>query len=257
MGGLRALTGYPDLPPIRVGISIGDSLTGMFGAMGALAALEARRRTGRGQVVDASIFESVLAVTESLVVEWCSHGTVRERTGPTLPGIAPSNVYPTSDGQLLIAANQDSVFGRLTAVMGMPELATDPRFVDHRARGRNMHEIDTIVGGWTQRFLSTELLEKLHAAGVPAGLVYEPKDMLDDPHFQERGSLQIVRDERHGELTMQAVVPRLSDTPGTIRSAGPALGADTDAVLTGLLGLSTEDVAGLRDKGVVGREAKS
>ena len=126
MGGLRALTGYPDLPPIRIGISIGDSLTGMFGAMGALAALEARRRTGRGQVVDASIFESVLAVTESLVVEWCAHGTVRERTGPTLPGIAPSNVYPTSDGQILIAANQDSVFRRLADVMGMPELADRP-----------------------------------------------------------------------------------------------------------------------------------
>ena len=193
MGGLRALTGYPDLPPIRVGISIGDSLTGMFGALGALAALEARRRTGRGQVVDASIFESVLAVTESLVVEWCSHGTVRERTGPTLPGIAPSNVYPTSDGELLIAANQDSVFRRLADVMGMSELAEDPRFVDHRARGRHMHEIDMIVAGWTQRFRSVELLEKLHASGVPAGLVYEPRDMLDDPHFQARGSLQTVR----------------------------------------------------------------
>jgi crotonobetainyl-CoA:carnitine CoA-transferase CaiB-like acyl-CoA transferase len=146
------------------------------------------------------------------------------------------------------------VFRRLAEVMGMPELATDPRFVDHRARGRHMHEIDTIVAGWTQPFRSAELLDKLHAAGVPAGLVYEPKDMLDDPHFRERGSLQTVRDERHGELTMQAVVPRLSDTPGTIRSAGPALGADTDTVLTELLGRSAADVAALRDKGVVGRE---
>ena len=133
MGGLRALTGYPDLPPIRVGISIGDSLTGMFGAIGALAALETRHRTGRGQVVDASIFESVLAVTESLVVEWCARGTVRERTGPTLPGIAPSNVYPTSDGQILIAANQDSVFRRLVGRDGdaragrRPALRRPPR----------------------------------------------------------------------------------------------------------------------------------
>ena len=109
---------------------------------------------------------------------------MRERTGPTLPGIAPSNVYPTSDGQVLIAANQDSVFRRLVDVMGMPELATDPRFVDHRARGRNMHAIDTIIAGWTERFGAAELLDKLHAAGVPAGLVYEPKDMLADPHFQ-------------------------------------------------------------------------
>ena len=181
MGGLRALTGYPDLPPIRVGISIGDSLTGMFGAMGALAALEARHRTGRGQVVDASIFESVLAVTESLVVEWCSRGTVRERTGPTLPGIAPSNVYPTSDGEVLIAANQDSVFRRLADVMGMSELAEDPRFADHRARGRHMHEIDTIVAGWTQRFRSVELLEKLHASGVPAGWSTSPRTCSTTP----------------------------------------------------------------------------
>jgi formyl-CoA transferase len=252
MGGLRALTGYPDLPPIRVGISIGDSLTGIFGALGAVAALEARHRTGRGQVVDASIFESVLAVTESLVVEWCARGTERRRTGPTLPGIAPSNVYPTSDGQLLIAANQDSVFARLVDVMGMPELAADPRFVDHRARGRNMHAIDTIIAGWTERFGSAELLDELHAAGVPAGLVYEPKDMLADPHFTARRSIETVKDGRHGELTMQAVVPRLSETPGEIRWAGQALGAETDAVLTGLLGLTAEAVAALREDGVIG-----
>ena len=256
MGGLRALTGYPDRPPIRVGISIGDSLTGMFGALGAVAALEARHRTGRGQVVDASIFESVLAVTESLVVEWCARGTVRERTGPTLPGIAPSNVYPTSDGQILIAANQDSVFRRLVDVMGMPELADDQRFVDHRARGRNMYAIDTIIAGWTERFDAAELLDKLHTAGVPAGLVYEPKDMLADPHFSARGSIETVKDARHGELTMQAVVPRLSETPGDIRWAGQALGADTDAVLTELLGLTAEAVAALRNDGVIGKETR-
>src|SRR6185437_9123743 len=244
------------LPPIRVGISIGDSLTGIFGALGAVAALEARHRTGRGQVVDASIFESVLAVTESLVVEWCARGTERKRTGPTLPGIAPSNVYPTRDGQLLIAANQDSVFARLVDVMGMPELAADPRFVDHRARGRNMHAIDTIIAGWTERFDAAELLDKLHAAGVPAGLVYEPKDMLADPHFAARRSIETVKDGRHGELTMQAVVPRLSETPGEIRFAGQALGAETDAVLTDLLGLTAEAVAALRDSGVIGSEAR-
>ena len=189
---------------------------------------------------------------ESLVVEWCARGTVRQRTGPTLPGIAPSNVYPTSDGQLLIAANQDSVFARLVDVMGMPELATDPRFVDHRARGRNMHAIDTIIAGWTERFDAAELLDKLHAAGVPAGLVYEPKDMLADPHFTARRSIETVKDGRHGELTMQAVVPRLSETPGEIRFAGQALGAETDAVLTDLLGLTAEAVAALREDGVIG-----
>jgi formyl-CoA transferase len=252
MGGLRALTGYPDRPPPRIGVSIGDSLTGMFGALGALAALEARRRTGRGQVVDASIYESVLAVTESVVVEWCARGAVRARTGPTLPGIAPSNIYPTADGQLLVAANQDSVFGRLVTLMGMPELATDPRFVDHRARGAHMAEIDTIIAGWTQRFHAADLLERLHEAGVPAGLVYEPRDMLADPHFAARGSIETVPDPRHGELSMQAVVPRLSETPGDIRWAGQALGHDTDAVLTELLALSTEQVEKLRSQQVIG-----
>jgi crotonobetainyl-CoA:carnitine CoA-transferase CaiB-like acyl-CoA transferase len=252
MGGLRALTGYPDRPPVRVGISIGDSLTGMFGALGALAALEARRRTGRGQVVDASIFESVLGVTESLVIDWQVAGLVRERTGPTLPGIAPSNVYPTRDGQVLIGANQDSVFRRLTELMGRPELAADPRFHDHQARGRNAAEIDAIVAEWTGGQASAELLLRLHAGGVPAGLLYEPKDMLDDPHFAARGSIVTVPDERHGEVAMQDVVPKLSATPGEVRWTGRALGADTDAVLTELLGLSAERIARLRGEGVLG-----
>jgi formyl-CoA transferase len=252
MGGLRALTGYPDRPPIRVGISIGDSLTGMFGAMGALAALEARRRTGRGQVVDASIYESVLGVTESLVIDWQAAGVVRERTGPTLPGIAPSNVYPTRDGQILIGANQDSVFRRLTVLMDRPELADDPRFVDHQARGRNMAEIDELVAEWTTAHTSAELLDRLHGAGVPAGLVYEPKDMLGDPHFVARGSIAAVQDERRGELRMQDVVPKFGGTPAEIRWPGQPLGADTEAVLTEVLGLTAEQVEKLRSQGVLG-----
>jgi crotonobetainyl-CoA:carnitine CoA-transferase CaiB-like acyl-CoA transferase len=252
MGGLRALTGYPDRPPIRIGISIGDTLTGMFGALGALAALEARHRTGRGQVIDAAIFESVLGVTESLVPEWQAAGHSRERTGPTLPGIAPSNVYPTRDGQLIIAANQDSVFRRLVDVMGRPELATDRRFVDHQARGRNMAEIDAIIAEWAQQHDSADLQDRLNAAGVPAGLVYQPKDMLDDPHFAARGSIAMVKDERRGEIAMPAIVPKLSETPGEIRWTGRPLGADTDAVLTELLGLSAEQLEKLRSRGVIG-----
>jgi formyl-CoA transferase len=251
MGGLRALTGYPDRPPTRVGISIGDSLTGMFGAMGALAALEARRRTGRGQVIDASIYESVLAVTEALVTEWQAAGVVRERTGPTLPGIAPSNVYPTHDGQVLIAANQDSVFHRLAKAMDAPELIVDPRFVDHQARGRHMAEIDAIIAGWTRHHTSADVLSRLHEAGVPAGLVYEPRDMLADPHFAARESLARVKDERHSELVMQAVVPKLSETPGSIRWAGPRLGADTSAVLSEVLGLSNEEIEQLHRRNVI------
>ena len=164
----------------------------------------------------------------------------------------PSNVYPARDGQLIIAANQDSVFRRLVDVMGMPELATDPRFVDHQARGRNMAEIDAIIGEWAQQFDSADLQARLNEAGVPAGLVYEPKDMLDDPQFAARGSIASVHDERRGELRMQDVVPKLSETPGEIRWTGQPLGADTDAVLTEVLGMSAEQVEKLRGQGVVG-----
>ena len=251
MGGLRALTGYPDRPPTRVGLSIGDSLAGTMAALGAVAALEARRRTGRGQVVDASIFESVLAMTESLVPEWQVAELRRERTGATLPGIAPSNVYPSDGGSVLIAANQDSVFRRLATAMGMPELADDPRYADHRARGERQAELDAVIAGWTQARTAAETLEVLHRAGVPAGLVYEPGDMLGDPHFQARDSIVRVPDEEFGEVAMPAVVPRLSATPGSVRDRAPRLGEHTDAVLTELLGLSAEEIADLRSGGVV------
>ena len=206
----------------------------MFGALGAVAALEARRRTGRGQVVDASIFESVLAVTESLVVEWCARGTVRERTGPTLPGIAPSNVYPTSDGQILIAANQDSVFRRLVEVMGMPELAADPRFVDHRARGRNMardrHHHRGLDG---TLHLGRPARQAARGRGA-RGPGLRAEGHARRPALPARAARsRPCKDERHGELTMQAVVPRLSRDPRRHRAGrAAALGADTDAVLT-------------------------
>ena len=251
MGGLRALTGYPDRPPVRVGLSIGDSLTGMMAALGAVAALEARRRDGRGQVVDASIYESVLAVTESLVADWDATGISRERTGATLAGIAPSNIYPTSDGQVLIAANQDSVFGRLTAVMDQPALRTDPRFADHRARGEHMGQLDELIAGWSRTRSSDDLLAALHQGGVPAGLVYSPGDMVDDPHFQARQSLVRIADARGGDILMQAVAPRLSRTPGQVRWVGPALGEHTDVVLRGAADLSEDDIAGLRSTGVI------
>ena len=231
MGGLRALTGYADRPPTRVGVSLGDSLTGLMGALGALAALHARRTTGRGQVVDASIYESILSITEALVPEWQVAGRQRERSGPTLPGIAPSNVYPTADGQVLLAANQDSVFRRLAEAMGAPGLAADPRFVDHKARGAHMAELDAIIGDWTASLPAEAVLARLHDAGVPCGRVYEPADMVTDPHFQARQSLVEVPDEDHHAIVMPGVVPKLSDTPGTVRWVGPRLGAHTDEVL--------------------------
>jgi formyl-CoA transferase len=252
MGGLRALTGYPDRPPVRVGISLGDSLAGLMGALGAVAALYARGRTGRGQVVDASIYESVLAITEALVPEWQVARRRRRRSGPTLPGVAPSNVYPTWDGQVLIAANQDSVFGRLAAAMGQPELTSDPRFASHQARGQHMAELDERIADWTTTRPARQVLDRLHEAGVPAGLVYEPEDMLADPHFRARRSLVEVPDPDHGHVTMPAVAPRLSGTPGGIRWAGPALGQHTAEVLRELAGLDDAALDELRRTGIVG-----
>ena len=226
MGGLRALTGYPDRPPVRVGLSLGDSLTGLTAAVGALAALVERQTSRLGQVVDAALYESVLALTEALVPEWSVAGLVRERTGATLRGIAPSNVYPTADGEVLVAANQDSVFARLCEVMGRSELTTDPRYADHRARGEHQEELDALIGDWTRTQPAQQLLEALHDAGVPAGLLYTPADMAADPHFTARGSLQEV-----DGLLMPAVTPRLSRTPGGVRWTGPRLGQHTDEVL--------------------------
>lgn len=245
MGGLRALTGYPDRPAVRVGISLGDSLTGLMGALGALAALVERQTSGQGQVVDAAIFESVLALTEALVPEWSVAGLTRERTGATLRGIAPSNVYPTLDGDVLIAANQDSVFRRLADVMGRPELANDPRYADHKARGSRQEELDALIADWTRTRKAQELLADLHAAGVPAGLLYAPADMVADPHFRARGSLAQLDDPEVGELLVPAVAPRLSRTPGSVRWPGPRLGQHTDEVLAEA-GLSDDERARLR-----------
>ena len=251
MGGLRSLVGYPDRPPTRVGVSLGDSLAGMFGAIGSLAALEARHRTGRGQVVDASIYESVLGITESLVADWSALQHRRERSGPILPGIAPSNIYPAADGEVIIAANQDGVFARLCVAMGEPELATDPRFHDHRARGERQAELDDIIAAWSGTVPSAELLERLRAAAVPSGLLYSPADMMDDAHMRARSSLVEVPTDGYGPVTMQAAFPTLSDTPGGVRWAGRSLGADTDDVLRDVLELSEERVAELRDAGVI------
>jgi formyl-CoA transferase len=251
MGGLRSLVGYPDRPPVRVGVSIGDSLAGMFGALGALAALEARRSTGEGQVVDSSIYESVLGVTESLVADWSALGVRRERSGPILPKIAPSNVYPAADGELVVAANQDSVFTRLCAAMGRPELADDPRFSDHRARGEHQAELDGLISEWTASLPADEVLRLLRDAAVPSGLLYSPEDMLADDHYRARDSIVEVDTEGYGPVTMQGVFPRMSRTPGRVRWAGRHLGADTDEVLRDVLDLPAERVSRLRAAGVI------
>lgn len=238
MGGLRYVTGEPDRAPSRTGISIGDSLAATFACLGTLAALHERERSGRGQVVDSAIYEAVLALMESLVPEWQVAGYQRERTGAILPNIAPSNLYPSADGQtVLIAANQDTVFARLAGAMGEPELAGDERYATHGARGAHQQELDDHIATWTAKHDADALLALLEEHGVPAGRTYRAQDMIHDPHMVARGSLVRVRDPRFGELAMQNVAPRLSRTPGGVRWTGPELGEHTREVLTAVLGL--------------------
>jgi formyl-CoA transferase len=252
MGGLRHVTGDPDRPPARAGISIGDSLTGMFAAIGALTALHARGRTGRGQVVDAALYESVLGVMESLITDYDADDYVRGRSGPTLPGVAPSNVYPCADGRMvLIAANKDGIFARLCEAMGQPALASDPCYATHRARGENMEALDGRVAAWTASLDSAAVLTAMHAHGVPAGAIYTAAEMLADPHFAARGAVLEADDPTFGRVRMQGVAPRLSETPGSVRSTGPALGEANEAVLCGLLGYDAERFSQLRGLGVV------
>lgn len=252
MGGLRYTTGDPDRPPSRIGISIGDGLAATHTALGVLAALHHRDRTGQGQQIDTAIYEAVLTMMESVVPEYDQLGHVRERSGAILPGIAPSNAYPTRDGSyLLIAANQDTVFARLVEVMGQPQLATDPRYHTHEARAEHQAQLDALLADWTRDQDAHALEARLSEAGVPAGRIYRPPDMLSDPHYAARSSIVRVDHPRWGSLAMQGVVPRLSDTPGSIRSPAPELGAHTDEVLSELLGLSAERIAALRAAGVV------
>lgn len=251
MGGLRAITGEPDRPPARAGISIGDSLAASHAAMGALMSLHVREKTGRGQVVDAAIYESVLAMMENLITEYDITGYVRERSGSILPGIAPSNVYPTSDGMILIGGNGDTVYARLCEAMNRPDLATDAKFIDHAARGVNQAELDQIIGAWSAAFTLDDLLALLEEKGVPAGRVFRAPDMLADPQFIAREAVVSVEHPVFGPIRMQNAAPKLSETPGQVRWPGPALGEHTGTVLTEVLGYSADEVTALRERGVI------
>lgn len=237
MGGWRAIVGYPDRPPARMGVSIGDTLAATYGCMGALAALHHRERTGEGQIVDSALYEAVLQVMESTVSDYSVSGTRRRRTGSTLPGIAPSNVYPCRDGEYLIGANGDAIFARLATAMGRPELAADPRYATHLARGAHQEELDALITEWTATLTVAELEAKMIESSVPAGRIYDAEEMMADPHFAAREALVTVPDAEFGTVTMQGVFPKLSATPGSIRRPAPvAVGQDTDAVLERWLG---------------------
>ena len=252
MGGLRHITGEPDRPPARAGISIGDSLAAMHAAMGVMMALHSRHATGRGQVVDAALYESVLAVMENLITEYDLTGYARERSGSVLPGIAPSNVYPCSGGEMiLIGGNGDTVFARLCEVMGQPELPADPRFATHAARGERQGELDELISAWTATYNLDDLLARLEEKGVPCGRIYRAPDMLSDPHFAAREAIVTLDHPVFGQVKMQNVFPKLSATPGQVRWPGPPLGAHTDEVLQTLAGASPHDLSDLRTRGVI------
>jgi formyl-CoA transferase len=225
VGGIRHTTGDPDRPPARAGVSLGDSLAAMFAVIGTLAALHERTSSGRGQEVDVAIYEAVAALMESSMADYAVEGVVRNRSGGTLPGVAPSNAYPASDGSdVLIAANADAIFGRLCAAMGKPELADDERFSNHSARGAHERELDVLIGDWTRTKTSDELLELMRQHSVPTGLVYTAAEMVGDPHYLARQMVQLITSRQGIELPTLGVVPKFSRTPGSISDAGPLLG---------------------------------
>ena len=253
MGGIRHVTGYPDRPPPRVGISLGDSLAATFGALGAVTALFNREtRGGRGQVVDVGIYEAVLALMESTIPEYALTGHVRGRTGAILPFVAPSNTYPTGDGDyIVIGANADTVFGRFAKALGHPEWAESDKYATHHARGENQQELDDLISEWTRERSAEEVLEVMREASVPAGKLFTAEDMLSDEQYAARENIVEVEDPDIGPFPMQNVVPRLTGTPGKVRWTGPKLGQHNDEVLGDVLGIGEEEREGLRQRGIV------
>lgn len=251
MGGLRHLTGEPGRVPVRVGVSIGDTLAALHGAIGVLMALHhVRVNGGGGQVIDVALHEAVFNVMESLIPEYSAFGAVREAAGSALPGIAPSNAYKCADGYVLIAGNGDSIFKRLMAVIGRKDLGDASDLGSNAGRVARVDELDAAIGAWTATRSLDEVLAHLGEARVPAGRVYTAKDIHEDPHFRARDMILTQRTRDGHEVDVPGIVPKLSATPGSVRSSAPGLGDDTDAVLREL-GLSDAQVAGLRSRGVI------
>ena len=249
-GGLRHLIGEADRPPARAGVSLGDTMTGTFAALGTMMALFHREKSGRGQVVDAAIYESVMAFMESLIPEFALAGHTRERSGGILPRIAPSGAYPCSDGMVIIGANQDTLFERLAKMIGT-DWHTNPRYATHDARGEHQHELDEMISVWTRGHSMKEVLQLCEANAIPSGPVNTAKEMLVDEHIRARKAIHAIFSPMIGQdVPIQSVFPKLSLTPGDNLSAGPSLGQDTGAILD-VLGYSPEDLRRLRDEHVI------
>ncbi|MBL4800273.1 MAG: CoA transferase [Emcibacter sp.] len=252
MGGMRYVVGDPSTPPSRMGISIGDQLAATFACLGALAALHYRDQTGEGQMIDSAIYEAVLAMMESLISEYVEGGYIRERSGAILPNVAPSNVYPTKDGIfVLIAANQDTVFKRLAAAMGQPELAEDDRYKSHTSRGKNQKELDDLIADWSHTLNADELMSILDEYAIPQGKIYRAPDMLSDAHFKAREAIIKVAHPQFKNLKMQNVFPKFSKTPGKVRWAGPTLGQHNEEIYKGLLQFNDIEVSDLTKQDII------
>ncbi|MDG9758072.1 CoA transferase [Pseudomonas sediminis] len=250
MGGLRHLSGYPGQAPVRVGISIGDSLSSLYGVIGVLLALQERARSGEGQEIDVALYESVFAMMESLIPEYDAFGYIREPAGSALPGITPSNSYPCNDGSyVLIAGNGDSIYKRLMSLIGRDDLGNDPRLAQNDGRSQHAELIDGAIAEWTAQRGRDEVIEALKGARVPAGYPYTAADIVQDPHYLARQMIEQVQTSV-GPLKVPGVLPKLSRTPGRIGTGGPQLGEHNDDILAGL-GLSAQQVAGLRERGII------
>jgi formyl-CoA transferase len=252
MGGLRHLTAEPGRVPVRVGVSIGDTLSALHGVIGILLALQHRHTTGKGQIIDVALYESVFNCMESLLPEYSAFDAIRGPAGSALPGIAPTNAYKCKDGAYaLIAGNGDSIFKRLMTLIEREDFANDPSLADNTGRVARVNEIDHAIEAWTLQRNVDEVLEKLDSASVPAGRIYNIADIAADPHYAAREMLQHIQLKDGSELTIPGVVPKLSLTPGQHRRNAPTLGEDTDSILKEM-GLSSAQIEALKAKGIVG-----
>jgi crotonobetainyl-CoA:carnitine CoA-transferase CaiB-like acyl-CoA transferase len=255
MGGWRYITGYPDRPPVRIGLSLGDSVAALYAVIGTLLALYHRDvgKSQEGQTIDVALYEAVFSLMEGILPEYVHEGRVRERSGNQPAALAPSNVYRTADGKFVaIGANSDSLFKRMMTAIGREDLAQDPELQDNPGRVKRANELDQVIQSWTMRHSMQEIVERLERAGVPAGPIYSIADIYADPHYRAREMFVPVPDERVGELVMPGIVPKMSETPGTIRHAGPPCGFDTLHVLKDL-GYDEEQIDAWEKQGIIGK----
>lgn len=250
--GLRFLTGHPGQVPARAGLSLGDTIAGLHGALGVLLALYERdAKGGQGQMIDVALYEAVFNLTESLLPEYHVFGAIRQPAGGALPGIAPSNAYPCADGQyVLIAANGDSLFKRLMDLIGRHDLGNDPQFARNDGRAKRANEIDEAIGQWTKERTLEEILKALQSISVPAGRIYTAKDISEDPHYRARGVIETIESANGLKVEMPGVIPKLSQNPGQIRHRAPTLGEHTESILT-QHGFSSEQIQTLKDAGIL------